>query len=503
MTLQQQWGSVGMALALTTIVGVCGAGVAQTAISTTPPHVCDLASPAPRAQVARDFTAGTTGQTADAIARVALPDRKFDFTLNSPVMGHTDTDGRVIGRLPTDVSLTRVVLHDIAEMGEASLSRANLPTLAVYSGDTFLGTANYDTKATAAAQEIPVKLADGSTVNLRPVVYSFTAPIAVNAGTGYTLRLNAAGVTPVLPLFSNADSNAGFGILNHETAAPYVTFVCQGSVNVETFNVSKNTNLSYLDYTDDATTALVFTLDEDVTLTLDKRVQSATLIFETATPAANAPTVAFVDSVVFTTPFVFRNTETSDNGAIRVTGPWKDSATADGTTTWNPSALTVDCDLILASPLPFRDGNWFQSNKVRVLPGRTLRLTHEANTAERLPDVLLTAPTATLALAGTGKDTALGDDVAGEDGSPSRARGRTTRTSRRSTFRSSTPPPAPSPSSVPWPSAPTATRRTTPKAPSSASATTRGRAMLSPSTWTRTSPRSPAWCSAATAAPPR
>ena len=50
MTLQQQWGSVGMALALTTIVGVCGAGVAQTAISTTPPHVYDL-TPAPRAQV--------------------------------------------------------------------------------------------------------------------------------------------------------------------------------------------------------------------------------------------------------------------------------------------------------------------------------------------------------------------------------------------------------------------------------------------------------------------
>lgn len=37
MTLQQQWGSVGMALALTTIVGVCGAVGAQTAISTTPP----------------------------------------------------------------------------------------------------------------------------------------------------------------------------------------------------------------------------------------------------------------------------------------------------------------------------------------------------------------------------------------------------------------------------------------------------------------------------------
>ena len=37
MTLQQQWGNVGMALALTSIGGVCGAGVAQTAISTTPP----------------------------------------------------------------------------------------------------------------------------------------------------------------------------------------------------------------------------------------------------------------------------------------------------------------------------------------------------------------------------------------------------------------------------------------------------------------------------------
>ena len=45
MTLQQQWGSVGMALALTTIVGVCGAGVAQTATTLTPPHVSDLTVP--------------------------------------------------------------------------------------------------------------------------------------------------------------------------------------------------------------------------------------------------------------------------------------------------------------------------------------------------------------------------------------------------------------------------------------------------------------------------
>ena len=363
-------------------------------------------TPAPRAQVTGDFTAGTIGQTADAIARVALPDRKFDFTLNSPVMGHTDADGRVIGCLPTDVSITHVILHDIAEMGEASLSRANLPTLAVYSGDTFLGTANYDTEATAAAQEIPVKLADGSTVTLRPVVYTFTDPVEVNAGTAYTLRLNAAGVTPVLPLFTNAASHAGFGILHHETAAPYVTFVCQGSVNVETIAVSADTELSDLVYTDNNGTAVVFTLGAGVTLTLDKRVQSATLIFETAAPAANAPTVAF-ENINFPGAFVFRNAQGSDNGAIRVSGPWQDSTDTDGSTTWNPSSLTIDCDLVLASPLPFRDGNWFQENTVRVLPGRTLRLTHEAATAERLPVVALTAPTANLAFAGTGKSGAL------------------------------------------------------------------------------------------------
>ena len=372
-----------------------------------PPHVCDLASPAPRAQVTGDFTAGTIGQTADAIARVAIADRAFAFTLNSPVMGHTDANGRVIGQLPSGdnvLSLTQVVLHDIAEMGEASLSRANLPTLAVYSGDTFLGTANYDTEATADAHETPVNLADGSTATLRPVVYAFTEPVSVNATTTYTLRLNAAGVTPVLPLFANATSDAGFGILNYEIWAPYVTFVCQGSVNVETFTVSKNSALSTLDtYTDGASTALVFNLAEGVTLTLDERVQYSTLIFETAAPAANAPTVAF-ENINFPGAFVFRNAQGSDNGAIRVSGPWQDSSTADGSTTWTPAALTVDCDLILASPLPFRDGNWFQSNKVRVLPGRTLRLATEADTAARLPDVLLTAPTANLALAGAEKN---------------------------------------------------------------------------------------------------
>ena len=37
MTLQQQWGSVGMALALTASLWVCAPAGAQTATSTTPP----------------------------------------------------------------------------------------------------------------------------------------------------------------------------------------------------------------------------------------------------------------------------------------------------------------------------------------------------------------------------------------------------------------------------------------------------------------------------------
>lgn len=402
MTLQQQWGSVGMALALTTSFCVCGAVGAQTATTLTPPHVSDL-TPAPLAQVTGAFTAGTTGQTADAIERVALADRAFNFNLNNPVMGHTDGAGNVVGQLPAGenvLTLTQVVLYDIAEMGEASLSRANLPTLAVYNGETLLGTANYDTEA---APEVAVNLADGSTATLRPVVYAFTEPVSVNATTTYTLRLNAAGVTPVLPLFANATSDAGFGILNYEIWAPYVTFVCQGSVNVETFTVSKDSDLSALGtYTDGASTALVFTLAEGVTLTLDERVQYSTLIFETAAPAANAPTVAF-ENINFPGAFVFRNAQGSDNGAIRVSGPWQDSSDNDSNTTWDPAALTVDCDLILASPLPFRGGNWFQDNDVRVLPGRTLRLETEANTPSRLPDVLLTAPTANLAFADTKK----------------------------------------------------------------------------------------------------
>ena len=413
MNLQHKWGRAGTALAFMAAVCVDGlAGAAQnTPYTLTPPPnglVSDRALPAPRVEVVDDFTAGTTGQTADAVERVAIADRAFSFNLNNPVMGHTDGAGNVVGQLPAGenvLTLTQVVLYDIAEMGEASLSRANLPTLAVYNGETLLGTANYATEATEAAPEVAVNLADGSTATLRPVVYAFTEPVSVNATTTYTLRLNAAGVTPVLPLFANATSDAGFGILNYEIWAPYVTFVCQGSVNVETFTVSEDSALSALGtYTDGASTALVFTLAEGVTLTLDKRVQNATLIFETTAPAASAPTVAFAENVAFSTPFVFRNAEGSDNGAIRVSGPWQDSSDNDSNTTWDPAALTVDCDLILASPLPFRGGNWFQDNDVRVLPGRTLRLETEADTAKRLPDVLLTAPSANLALADAEKN---------------------------------------------------------------------------------------------------
>ena len=350
-------------------------------------------------------TAGTTAQTADAVERLLITNRDFAFGLNKPVMGHTDADGRVIGPLPADVSLTSVVLYDLADVGEASLSRANLPTVSVLSGDTLLGTANY----TGAREPIEVFLADGSTLSLRPVVYDFTAPVSVNATGTYTLRLNAAGVTPSLPLFTNAASNAGFNISSHREKAPYVSFVCDASVTTVLKTVSgEAASLSSLGITDTASTVAVITLEADATLMLDQSVSSATLIFETDAPAANAPTVAFTEGAILEGSFVFRNAQGSDNGAIRVTGTWQNSASNDSFETWvpnseNPDAVTVDCDLILASPLPLIASGWFQANDIRVRPGRTLRLETEANTPDRLPGVLLTAPTATLALADTGK----------------------------------------------------------------------------------------------------
>ena len=350
-------------------------------------------------------TAGTTAQTADAVERLLITNRDFAFGLNKPVMGHTDAGGRVIGPLPADVSLTSVVLYDLADVGEASLSRANLPTVSVLSDDTLLGTANY----TEAREPIEVFLADGSTLSLRPVVYAFTAPVSVNATGTYTLRLNAAGVTPSLPLFTNAASNAGFNISSHREKAPYVSFVCDASVTTVSKTVTGEATLSSLGITDSASTVAVIALGADATLQLDESVSKATLIFETAAPAANAPTVAFTENATFEGSFVFRNAQGSDNGAIRVTGTWQDSASNDSFESWvpnskNPDAVTVDCDLILASPLPLIASGWFQANAIRVRPGRTLRLETEANTPSRLPDVLLTAPTANLALAGAGKD---------------------------------------------------------------------------------------------------
>ena len=352
-------------------------------------------------------TAGTTAQTADAVERLLITNRDFAFGLNNPVMGHTDADGRVIGPLPADVSLTSVVLYDLADVGEASLSRANLPTVSVLSGDTLLGTANY----AEAREPIEVFLADGTTLSLRPVVYDFTKSVSVNATGTYTLRLNAAGVTPSLPLFTNAASDAGFNISSHREKAPYVSFVCDASVTTVSKSVSGTATLASLGITDSASTVAVIALGADATLQLDESVSKATLIFETAAPAANAPTVAFTENATFEGSFVFRNAQGSDNGAIRVTGPWKDSDSNDSFESWvpnsqNPDAVTVDCDLILASPLPLIASGWFQANAIRVRPGRTLRLETEANTPSRLPGILLTAPTATLALAGAEKDNA-------------------------------------------------------------------------------------------------
>ena len=407
MTLQQQWGSVGMALALTTIVGVCGAGVAQTAISTTPPHVCDLASPAPRAQVARDFTAGTIGQTADFITRDAATNRQIDFNLTSGLLEYT-LDGATFGSVPTGLTLTGVTLYDFTALGSANLGRANLPTILLYGdqGSQFLGTANY----ASTGEPVKVRQADGTEVEMTPVTYTFTDPIAADTGD-YRLVLNAV-LPPTLPLFSNSlvDGSVMYG--TEGSVAPYITFLGKTSPTVYTHTLAGNESLSSIweksGLSDSANCHLIVQVDADQTLTLDQTLENATLIIEARGAGASdptqqhaAPAVVFAESARMTGPFVFRNASGVTNGMISVSGPWQDSDKNDNDQLWEPDSLAIDCDLAFTSPLPLRPRGWFQENDVRVRAGRTLRLESKAANEARLPSVDLTAPSATLTLADT------------------------------------------------------------------------------------------------------
>lgn len=407
MTLQQKWGSVGMALALTASLSVCGAGVAQTAISTTPPHVNDLISPAPRAEVTGDFTAGTTGQTADFITRDAATNRQIDFNLTSGLLEYT-LDGATFGSVPTGLTLTGVTLYDFTALGSANLGRANLPTILLYGdqGTQFLGTANY----TSTGEPVKVRQADGTEVEMTPVTYTFTAPIA--AGTeDYRLVLNAV-LPPTLPLFSNSlvDGSVMYG--TEGSVAPYITFLGKTSPTVHTHTLAENETLSSIwkasGLSDSANCHLIVQVNADQTLTLDQSLENATLIIEArgagaSDPTQNhaAPAVKFVEGARMTGPFVFRNASGVTDGMIAVSGPWEDSPENDGAQLWEPDSLAIDCDLAFTSPLPLRTRGWFQENDVRVRAGRTLRLESKAANEARLPSVDLTAPSATLTLADT------------------------------------------------------------------------------------------------------
>ena len=426
MTLQQQWGSVGMALALTTIVGVCGAGVAQTATTLTPPHVSDLISPAPRAEVTGDFTAGTIGQTADFITRDAATNRQIDFNLTSGLLEYTldgarqidfnltsglleyTLDGATFGSVPTGLTLTGVTLYDFTALGSANLGRANLPTILLYGdqGSQFLGTANY----ASTGEPVKVRQADGTEVEMTPVTYTFTDPIAADTGD-YRLVLNAV-LPPTLPLFSNSlvDGSVMYG--TEGSVAPYITFLGKTSPTVYTHTLAGNESLSSIwksyGLSDSANCHLIVQVNADQTLTLDQSLENATLIIEARGAGASdptqqhaAPAVVFAEGARMTGPFVFRNASGVTNGMISVSGPWQDSDKNDNDQLWEPDSLAIDCDLAFTSPLPLRPRGWFQENDVRVRAGRTLRLESKASNEARLPSVDLTAPSATLTLADT------------------------------------------------------------------------------------------------------
>lgn len=371
-----------------------------------PPRITDTASQNPAARVLGNgvFTAGTTGQTVDAIERVALPSRQIDFSPNSMLMGYT-LGGQTFGAVPPNLTLSSVTLYDLTDLGTGgTLGAASLPTVSLYGnqGTKLMGTAN----RTGTGEPVLVRLADGSEVSLTPVTYTFVEQdITLEGSTDYRLTLNAAGVTPILPLFTNAATKAdsGFDLTDVPGYAPFLSFT--GTVSVTDVAVraegeaSLTTLLNSASFSDSADRIVTVTLAQGARLTLDRSVTDATLIFE----AEGAAAVAFVEKASLTCPFVFRNAAGVADGVITLSGPWEDVSANDGKQIWQPKSLAIDCDVNVDSPLPLIASGWFQQKSVHVLPGRTLRLTHEAATAERLLVVALTAPTANLAFADTEK----------------------------------------------------------------------------------------------------
>ena len=354
--------------------------------------------------MAATFTATTTGQTVDAIERVALPSRQIDFSPNSMLMGYT-LGGQTFGAVPPSLTLTSVTLYDLTDLGTGgTLGATSLPTVSLYGkqGTELLGTAN----RTGAGEPVLVRLADGSEVSLTPVTYTFVEKNLTLDGTAtYRLTLNAAGVTPTLPLFTNAATagDSGFNLTDVSGCAPFLAIMGEVTVTDVALRAEDEASLSALlgeaSFTDDASRIVTVALAEGATLTLDRTIANATLVFE----AEGAAAVTFASTVNMTCPFVFRNAAGVADGVITLSGPWEDVSANDGKQIWQPKSLAIDCDVNVDSPLPFIASGWFQQKSVRVLPGRTLRLTHEAATAERLPIVALTAPTANLAFADTEK----------------------------------------------------------------------------------------------------
>lgn len=144
MTLQHQWGSVGMALALTASLSVCGAGVAQTAISTTPPHVNDLISPAPRAtlnysldeQLKNDAAFSDTADKTKTLGFAADQSLAMDRALDHATLDLYTTATTAEGTpIPTEATqLTELIFQESIRFNNPLILRR-------HSNETITGTA--------------------------------------------------------------------------------------------------------------------------------------------------------------------------------------------------------------------------------------------------------------------------------------------------------------------------------------------------------------------------
>lgn len=213
MTLQHQWGSVGMALALTASLSVCGAGVAQTAISTTPPHVYDL-TPAPRAQV---------NDPAEAPAALQVQPVTVQEDLDWPIPDDGDAKAAYRFDLAAGVTLTITQSYAARTLIFACGPGSDVapPTVTVAEGVSLTCPLRFQNAAGATGGAIrfsvpegatdwqPASLTMGCDLTLASALPAVSGGWPVTIPANHTLRLKAENAeADALPAVTFADATA-------------------------------------------------------------------------------------------------------------------------------------------------------------------------------------------------------------------------------------------------------------------------------------------------------